>query len=1019
MKTKKLLLVSAFLFFAIQFGFAQNKISGTVTNASDGSPIPGVNVLVQGGNSSTSTGVDGRFTIDAAQGNTITFSYVGFLSKNVKANSNQLNVALLENANTLDQVVVIGSTVKTSRKELGNAITSVKSKDLLRAQPNSLSAALQGKVAGAQISQNSGDPAGGFSIKLRGTSSILGSSDPLYVIDGVIMSNVSANLTNLDVGGNTNVRLGQNRTADINPNDIESVEVLNGGAAAAIYGSRASNGVVLITTKKGKEGATKYTFSTNTVVNKLRKKLETNLLGKQFKSAAPSLFPISTTPGTGDNFVTVRGRNFDKTTFDVQRYDYQDDIFNVGVGTDTYFSLNGGNEKTKYFTSVGYLQNEGIIRNTDFTRIGLNLKVQQKISSKLSASFGLNYITSTSNEKSDGNRFWSPLNSVTINNNIYDLAKTDANGEFLAVDPGRVSPASAIYKIKNVQDTDRIISDVQLNFKPFKNFSADLIVGLDNINQKGFTFIPRYPYSGVNPAFFDNGYASEATNRILQVNNDLNLRYLWQISKDFSATTTAGYNVQLYRDKFYSIAGRDLKPFVETINAPNTIIGGGASTTESKFNLWGFFIQETFGFKNKLFLTGAIRQDASTTFSKEKRTQIYPKVSASYVLSNEDIFKDSFASTIRFRASWGESGSLTAIGPYSRFTNYTTGNIAGSTTFSIEGDGKGNLDLVPEKSATYEVGADFGFFDDRFTIAATYYNADIENLLLRVQSAASSGATNSIRNLGEMNNKGFELGLKFDAIRKDDINLDFFVNYSTNKNKVTGLNQKRYALDSNPAGAPVFIELDSPIGIYYGTYYATNPDGSLLLTTAGYPQTELGDIASGTSKRDPITGQPTGGVLTKQIGDPNPDYIISFGTNLRYKKWGMSVLFDGVQGVDVWDADYRTRQGVGSGTLVKKELTGELPRGYIWSIYDIQQFRVVDGSYIKLREVAVNYSFGKLNNFFDDLTVNFSGRNLYSWDKFTSYDPEVNSGGQSSVAKYNFGAIPIPLSVALGFKFQF
>ena len=269
-----------------------------------------------------------------------------------------------------------------------------------------------------------------------------------------------------------------------------------------------------------------------------------------------------------------------------------------------------------------------------------------------------------------------------------------------------------------------------------------------------------------------------------------------------------------------------------------------------------------------------------------------------------------------------------------------------------------------------------------------------------------------------MNNKGIEIGLRYDVIKKEGLNLDVFVNYSRNRNKVTDLPQQRFQLDNNPAGAPVFAEKDQPIGIYYGTYFARNADGSLLLTPAGYPQTERGDAATGTPSRD-ANGQPTGSVLSKKIGDPNPDYIIAFGANFNYKKFGMSVLFDGVQGVDVFDADYRTRQGVGNGELVAKELNGELPRGYIWSIYNIEEFRVVDGSYLKLREVSMSYDFGKLNSFFTNMTVTASGRNLYSWDKFPSFDPETNSGGQSSVAKYNFGTVPIPRTYSLAVKFQF
>ena len=374
---KKLLFI---LFGTILFAqpiFAQTKtVSGTIKSESDGLSLPGVSVLIEGTSKSTVTDLDGKFSISVNENETLIFSFVGFGTKKVKISSGTsvINLRLAEETNTLSEVVVLGSTVRATRKELGNAVTSLKGEDLIKAQPGGLSTALQGKIAGAQVSQNSGDPAGGFSIKLRGTSSILGSSDPLYVIDGVVLNNATTNVTNLNVTtGNSNMQIGQNRSSDINPNDIQSIEVLNGGAAAAIYGSRAANGVVLITTKKGVAGETRYTFSTSVTSNSIRKKLDLNTSNKQFVNASPALFPIQGNPKSPTT-VNVLGRDLETRTIDVQRYDYQDDIFTTGVGTDTYFSLQGGDEKTKYFASLGYLVNEGIIKNTDFKRAGAKVR---------------------------------------------------------------------------------------------------------------------------------------------------------------------------------------------------------------------------------------------------------------------------------------------------------------------------------------------------------------------------------------------------------------------------------------------------------------------------------------------------------------------------------------------------------------------------------------------------------------------------------------------------------------------
>jgi TonB-linked SusC/RagA family outer membrane protein len=1024
---KKIILIPLFLLLMVQFAFSQSgKITGKVTNSVDGNPIPGVNVVVDGSKKGVSTDFEGSYTINAGSGSTLSFSFLGYETQKIKTDSSVLNVKLKELTSTLDQVVVVGSTVRTSRKELGNAITSVKSEQLLRSQPNSISSALQGKVAGAQISQNSGDPSGGFSIKLRGTSSVLGSSDPLYVVDGVVISNATTNVSSLFVGENSTIKIGQNKSADINPNDIESVEVLNGGSAAAIYGARAANGVILITTKKGKSGEPKFTFSTSTIFNKLRKKIEVNMINKQFKSSALAQFPVATTTTASASTAVVITRSvtdvatLDKEQIDVTRYDYQDNIFTTGYGSDTYFSGQGGDKNTKYSISVGYLENGGIIRNSDFKRLGVKTNLQQLITPKLNLSLGLNYIRSWSNEKPDGNVFYSPINSLNITNNTYDLNSRDINGNLKAIDAGRINPLTVIEDINIKQKTDRVITDATLNYKPFKNFNADLIIGIDTYNQKGTTFIPRYTYAGITAGSFNTGYVSEAINNVLQFNNDLNLNYLWNVTEDLKLTTSAGYNVQMYREQFSATQGVNLKPFVESINAFNDLFNGTVAAGDSQYNIWGYYLQETVGFRNKLFLTGAIRNDASTIFAKEFRSQFFPKISASYVLSNENFIKNSFLSTSRFRGSWGESGNLTAIGPYSRFTNYSTGSLVGNTSFTLEGNRNGNLDLKPERSSTYEFGLDLGLFNDRFTVAATYYNADIKDLLFGVQSAASSGALSTIKNIGKMNNKGFEISANLNVIKTTNFNFSLNATYSENKNEVTELPQERFRFVAGSV-APIFAIVGQPIGVFYGTYFARNPDGTLLLQPNGLPQIERINPSTGLPSRDAITGQPTLShtEALKVIGDPNPDYILSFGGTLDYKKFGMSFLFDGVQGVDVWDADYRTRQNVGVGNLVAKELTGELPRGYIRSIGLIDEFRIVDGSYIKLREIALNYNFGKLNNVFQNFTVMLSGRNLYSWDNFTSFDPEANSGGQSSVARYNFGAIPIPKTYTLAVKFQF
>ena len=368
---------------------------------------------------------------------------------------------------------------------MGNSISSVSTRSLENSGSSNLFSALQGKVPGAQITQNSGDPAGGITIRLRGVKSLQGNSDPLYVIDGVLVSNSTVNvsqtaLTN-QVGGATS--LGTNRLVDINPADIETINVINGAAAAAQYGSRASNGLVIITTKRGKEGAPRITFSTSINMNQLRKKVPISTYGKQFGSAALRLHPIGTISagqftsiGTGNPgaYVPTEGETFMPITrdgalaylrtnlVDVTRYDYQDQIFRTGYGTDNNISVSGGNDKTTYFTSFSYSKNQGIIEGTDFTRYNFRVRIDQKLASWAKLSAGLSYSNSFSNEKANGNVFYSPINSVNITNNIYDITQRDAAGNLLAVEPTRVNPLSTIEDMEFTQIVNRTVNDLAI-----------------------------------------------------------------------------------------------------------------------------------------------------------------------------------------------------------------------------------------------------------------------------------------------------------------------------------------------------------------------------------------------------------------------------------------------------------------------------------------------------------------------------------------------------------------------------
>jgi len=503
-------LFGVFLILLTSDFFAQASfiIKGSVKDANEEALI-GVNVIMQGGTIGTITDIDGMYEIKgnlAAGSYNVTFSYVGYGARTEKVTLNpgsndlMLNVTLGGDALALDEVIVTGSSLNAPKRQLGNAITSLKAVDLEKSGTGNALTSLQGRVPGAKITQVSGDPAGAINISLRGVNSISGGSDPLYVIDGVIVSNSSTAVT--QTGNNAGEgQVGTPRLADINPNDIETINVINGAAAAAIYGSRASNGVVLISTKRGTStGKPKITVGASMNINQLRKRVYISTYGKQFGFAALRLGNISNVsaaqitanPGTTTIPIMRDGAtaNLPSNLVDVTRYDYQDQIFQTGTGTDNFINITGGTDKTKYFAGVSYMKNQGIILNTDFSRVGLRVNLDQILTSWASLAIGVNAIKSNSTDLPTGNVFWSPINSINITNNIWDITKRDANDNLQAAEPSRINPLS-IETFDMRQNVNRAISNIKLSLFPLEGLQLDVIAGLDAFSQVGTQYIPQ------------------------------------------------------------------------------------------------------------------------------------------------------------------------------------------------------------------------------------------------------------------------------------------------------------------------------------------------------------------------------------------------------------------------------------------------------------------------------------------------------------------------------------------------
>lgn len=975
------------LCFVMLYSFSEaQSISGTVSDESG--PLPGATVIVKGTTNGTTTDFDGKYSINVGnlENKLLVFSSLGYKTVSVKLNTdNQLvDMVLQEDLLSLDEVIITGTSGIATKKQLGSAITSITADDLSDSKAIvSVGEALQGQVAGAYISRNSGNPSGGMSIRLRGASTLSGSSDPLYIIDGVVVNNRSNQA--IDLGGYT-----QNRLVDINPNDIERIEILKGAAAAAIYGSRASNGVVQIFTKKGKIGAPKITYTASVNVNKIRKNLPYNDAQLEWDANGVAV------PAT--------------------RYNYQDYIFTSGTGYENSLSINGGTEKTKYAFSGSLYKNEGIVRNTDFGRKTLRLRIDQELYSWLDLSVGSFISSNKSNDMPNGKNY-GPITALIFADNTNDQ-DPDEFGNYPNIGLWMPSPRETIDRIDASQKNFRSISDIQLKLSPFEGFKVNYTFGFDHSNTEGLLFVPR----GVNTR--PNGRSEKATINSNMYNSDFNMSYQFDINDKIKSTTGFGYSYQYEKNEAFGVKNDQVGPIDGVIvTDPSNAIGGADFRSEASY--WGGFLQQTFAYNDRIFLTIAGRIDGASTFGENERQQFYPKISASYNISDEDFWNNSLINTLKLRAAWGQAGNLTALSPYQIFTNYNQQNYNGNIGY-FPSLLQGNENLKPERQTELEFGFDMAMFNNKLSLEFSYYNQEVEDLLIGRSLSPSTGFGNRFDNIGTMTNKGFELLLKAKPIN-GDFNWNVIATLSHNKNTVTHVEGGRLSLGM--FGTSV-AQTNEPIGSFYGTFFARDANGANLLDSNGFVQRARGHyeetvLSDGETVLVAVedydaNGQPSGTLLKKIIGDPNPDFVASITNEFEYKNLGFRFQLDFIQGNDVMSWDKRMGYLFKGGQQTAQELNGDVPKGSSRPNFFIFESFIEDGSYIKLREVALFYNLKIDKPYLDNVKFTLSGTNLISFDNYYGFDPEVNTEGQSNgVRGQDMANVPIPQVYKFGVILNF
>ena len=940
-------------------------ISGTVIDGNTQRGLAAVAVTVRGTPYGTLTDGAGRYALQARLNpgtHTLGFSLIGrgeaVQQVTVGANANVTvpPVSLQEVALSLESIVVTGTGAPTQQRALGNTVAVVGGSQITEAKAVTVDQALAGKIAGAQVMANSGTPGGGVSVRLRGTSSITGGAEPLYIVDGVILDNSSDQSVNFGYRSNPS-----NRIADLNPNDIERVEVLKGASAAALYGSRANNGVIQIFTKRGGGGEPIITAETRATLGQLPKKIHFNMAPVDASGAA------------------------------IQRYDHQDLIFDDSWSNDSYVSVSGGANETRYFLSAGHTRDEGIMIGSDHERTSVRMNLDQAIGDWLTLAGGANYTDSHTSLLINGeNGAGGILTSIVFTPTNIDLAAKDpVSGQYVTRAATFPNPLEVIDNWETPQDVSRFVGSFNARVAPIAAATIDWRLGYDTYNQQTRQYVPR----GTPSVLLGSSRVVDRQQAL--INNDLVGNLVWGRGEALGMTTTLGMNHTYTNEETIDASASDLVPVSQLVR------GAVQNASQSKFETatFGVFGQQQIAFNNRLFLTGALRMDASSTFGEDERWQMYPKLSGSWVVSEESFFSGSslggFFDELRLRAALGYAGNQPSVASaYARFPRYTL-SINQTRSGLVHLANPGNPNLKPERQREIEGGFDASILNDRLGIAFTYYNQYVTDLLLTRPFAPSTGYGSILDNVGELSNKGVELQLTGRIANSDRFGWTSTMNFSANRNKVEKLNSAPFLV-----GYVNRVEEGKPLGVFWDRGYERDENGEIVLNADGNPI-----VARNVFWKD---------------GDPNPDWQASLNNEFRLgQNLRLNFLLDGVFGHAMWNQTRRIMDIFGAGPLSEQQLTGEITAARKTALQNVWESYSEDASFIKLRELTLQYDLASYASRMGlrGLSVEVGGRNLHTWTDYSGYDPETNMFGTLTVERgTDFAVYPTPRRFTFGVR---
>lgn len=980
-------------------------ISGVVKDET-GEPVIGANVVVKGTTNGTVTDMNGRYSLEVPEGGVLQISYIGYNTQEVKVGSGDVvNVSLREDSEALDEVVVIGyGTVKKS--DLTGAVGSVQMKDVSQVGITSADRALQGQIAGVQVNARTGQPGESMMIRVRGSNSLAGGNEPLYVIDGMPVEKMNS---------------------DINPEDILSMEVLKDASSTAIYGSRGANGVVMITTKRGRTGDTVLEYNGYVGVSSLRKKLD--LLGKDDYIAMVN--EVSQNDGNGIAITPEQAAMLPNN-------DWQDLAYQTALTHSHQVSVSGGTDKTKLYSSLNYMNQDGIIKGSDYNRFALRINGDQKLARNLSlnASIAYSYGTqNTANSNADG---WGAIAyTAMVMAPIQEIRDADGKYTNFSGTPwGGTNPVGMAELYKNKTVNSRLLANMSLIYEIIDGLTFRVNAGAEVNAGSSDRYIPI----GLSAGGKLDGDASKSKSNYYTIINENILTYDKRFNKNHALNLMGGVTFQTYQYNDLGGSGTGfLRDVYETNNLGVASTPGTPSSGYSDYRMASFLGRANYNLMERYLLTVTARYDGSSKFSKNHKFAFFPSAALAWRLSEENFMQDiDWLSNLKLRASIGQTGNQ-SISPYQTFARL-------GTSGPIFGDGKdigfglssmANDDLKWETTTQTDIGVDFGFFSNRLNIGFDYYWKQTRDLLYNATLPPSSGYSSMLRNLGRIDNKGFEISI-------NTINMKGKVNWTTNLN-ITSNRSIVKDLGSDVYGNKI-QRIDAPIGggNWFPLFVGKAPFQLYGYEIEGIYQTDEEARLNGeaTKKAGDYRYKDTDGKAGITTGDKTiiantqPKFTFGLTNIINWNNFELSFLLIGSVGGDIVNEFNKSITNIGGTWNIRKDVwenhwTPENPnakyarasvatKDYL-AFGDPSSVWVENGSYLRFKDIKLAYTLPSqwfAGSRKPNISVYLSGQNLITITSYSHYDPEA-SWTSSAVNGWDRGVYPSAKSFTLGLQVKF